>query len=194
MKQTAGMNLVTFIRKCQRSFFFKFCLEYISPFRGATNFPVFGLLMTFQSQDGSFFACFLACVILRFSSGATPTDCTEVSIATEPFQSTYLQMCPQTSVEVQDGDRTQDCLCSKHSAVYHSATQALFPLKTLCITKKFYCWMFEWNPAAATMTSSHKIQSSDTKIELTQSLHHCHSNMKSMPTLFIFVQCISIAS
>ena len=32
----------------------------------------------FQSQGGSFFACFLACVILRFTSGATPADCIEI--------------------------------------------------------------------------------------------------------------------
>ena len=33
-----------------------------------------------QSQGGSLFACFLACVILRFTSGATPADCIEVAI------------------------------------------------------------------------------------------------------------------
>ena len=30
-------------------------------------------------------ACFLASVILRFTSGATPADCMEVSMAAEPF-------------------------------------------------------------------------------------------------------------
>ena len=44
----------------------------------------------FQSQGGSLFACFLACVILRFTSGGTPADCIEVSMA-EPFQYTSLQ-------------------------------------------------------------------------------------------------------
>ena len=29
--------------------------------------------------------CFLPCVILRFTSGATPADCIEVSMAAEPF-------------------------------------------------------------------------------------------------------------
>ena len=38
----------------------------------------------FQSQGRSF-ACFFACVILRFTSSAAPTDCIEVSMAAEPF-------------------------------------------------------------------------------------------------------------
>ena len=37
---------------------------------------------------------------LRFTSGATPADCIEVSMAAEPFRSTYLQMCLQALVEV----------------------------------------------------------------------------------------------
>ena len=51
----------------------------------------------FQSQGGSL-ACFLTCVILRFTSGVTPADCIEGNMAAEPFQSTYLQMCPQALV------------------------------------------------------------------------------------------------
>ena len=48
------------------------------------------------------FACFLACVILRFTSGATPADCLQVSMAAKRFCSTYLQiMCPQAVVKVQ---------------------------------------------------------------------------------------------
>ena len=35
----------------------------------------------FQSQGGSLFACFLTCVTLRFTSGVTSADCTEVSMA-----------------------------------------------------------------------------------------------------------------
>ena len=55
----------------------------------------------FQSQGGSFFCvCFLSCVILRFTSGVTPADCVEVSMAAEPFRSTYLQTCPKALVEV----------------------------------------------------------------------------------------------
>ena len=38
----------------------------------------------FHSQGGSL-ACFLACVIIRFTSGVTPADCIEVSMAAEPF-------------------------------------------------------------------------------------------------------------
>ena len=49
--------------------FSNFSLEDISPFRGATD----GV----QSQGGSL-ECFLACVILKFTSGATPADCMEV--------------------------------------------------------------------------------------------------------------------
>ena len=53
----------------------------------------------FQSQGGSL-ACFLACVILKFTSGMTPADCIEVSMAAKPFQSTYLQTCSQALWEV----------------------------------------------------------------------------------------------
>ena len=37
---------------------------------------------------------------IRFTSGVKPTDYIEVSMAAEPFQSTYFQMCPQAFVEV----------------------------------------------------------------------------------------------
>ena len=40
----------------------------------------------FQSQGGSL-ACCLTWVILRFTSGVTPADCIEVSMAAEPFRS-----------------------------------------------------------------------------------------------------------
>ena len=56
----------------------------------------------FQSQGGPL-ACFLTCGILRFTSGVTPADCIEVSMAAEPFRSRYLQMCPQALVEVRAG-------------------------------------------------------------------------------------------
>ena len=36
---------------------------------------------------------FVASVILRFTSGVTPADCIRVSMAAQPFQSMYLQMC-----------------------------------------------------------------------------------------------------
>ena len=38
----------------------------------------------FQSQGGTL-ACFLACVILRFTSGVTPADYIEVNMAAEHF-------------------------------------------------------------------------------------------------------------
>ena len=37
---------------------------------------------------------------LRFTSGVTLADCIEVSMAAEPFLSTYLQTCWQALVEV----------------------------------------------------------------------------------------------
>ena len=48
----------------------------------------FGLLVTFAlgfKARVDPFASFLACVILRFTSGATPADCIGVSMAVEPF-------------------------------------------------------------------------------------------------------------
>ena len=56
----------------------------------------------FHSQGGSL-AWILACVILRFTSGVTPADCKEVSMAVEPFCPMYLQTCPQALVEVRAG-------------------------------------------------------------------------------------------
>ena len=53
----------------------------------------------FRSQGGSL-VCFLACVILRFTSGATPDDCIGISMADKPFQSTYLQTCSQAFEDV----------------------------------------------------------------------------------------------
>ena len=38
----------------------------------------------FQSQGG-YLVCFLTCVILGFTSGATPAECIEVSMAAEPI-------------------------------------------------------------------------------------------------------------
>ena len=39
----------------------------------------------FESQCGSLFACFLVCVILRFTFGVTPAHCIEVSMVAKPF-------------------------------------------------------------------------------------------------------------
>ena len=87
-------------------FYFFFCskfLEDISPFLGASDTPVldFWWRLSWVSKPGWIpFACFLAYVILRFTSGATPADCIEVRMAAKPFQSVYLQTCPQALVEV----------------------------------------------------------------------------------------------
>ena len=86
----------------------------------------------FKSQGESLFACFLTCVILRFTSGATPADCIEVSMAAERFQSTYLQTCLQVLVEVWAGARTQYCLCCEHSTEYHSATPSRLYVNFSC--------------------------------------------------------------
>ena len=60
----------------------------MSPFLG----PLIPVLWTsgdvypgFQSQGGSL-ACFLACVILRFTSGATPVDFFVASMAAQIFE------------------------------------------------------------------------------------------------------------
>ena len=82
--------------------FFSF-LEDMSPFRGATDTPVLDfcdIYPRFQSQGGGSLACFLTCVILRFTSCVTPAACMEVSMAAKPFQSTYLQTCPKALVGV----------------------------------------------------------------------------------------------
>ena len=72
-------------------FFLKF-FEDISPFCGATDTPVFGLLVT--SSLGfkaiGWIPCFCALSptcneFLRFTSDVTPADCVEVSKATQPF-------------------------------------------------------------------------------------------------------------
>ena len=76
-------------------FFFLNFLEDISPFRGATDTLVldFWWRLLWVSKPGWIpFACFLACIILRFTSGATPADCIEVSMAAESW-STYLETC-----------------------------------------------------------------------------------------------------
>ena len=85
-------------------FFLKTFLEDTSPFRGPL-IPLFcnssDICPGFQSQGGSLFTCFLACVILRFTSGVTPADCIEVGMVVEPFPSMYLWTCLQALVEVQ---------------------------------------------------------------------------------------------
>ena len=86
-------------------FLFKF-LEDISPFRGATDTPGldFWWHLPWVSKPG--WIPHLHALLparnefLRFSSGATPADCIQVSMAAEPFWSIYLQTCPQALVEV----------------------------------------------------------------------------------------------
>ena len=83
---------------------------FISPFCGATETAVF---WTFSEACPGFpFAYFLACVILRFTSGATPAECIEACMAAELFQSTHLQTCPQALVEIRTGARTYYCVAS----------------------------------------------------------------------------------
>ena len=68
------------------------------------------VFLRFQSQGKSLFACFFACVILRFTSSVTPAGCVMVSMAAEPFRSMYYQTCPQVLMEVRAGARTRDNL------------------------------------------------------------------------------------
>ena len=70
-----------------------------------TLIPCFGLPVTpalsFKARVEFLLTHFLACMLfLTFTSGATPGDCFEVSIAVEPFRSMCLQTCPQVSVEL----------------------------------------------------------------------------------------------
>ena len=59
----------------------------------------------FQSHSGSL-VCFLACVILRFTSGAKSADCTEVSMAAKPFGThTCRRVCKHC---LRFGTRTHD--------------------------------------------------------------------------------------
>ena len=109
-----------------KSFLFQFvnnfaAISYIAYFKGRysvflKNFwrtqvlfmgPLISLFLTsgdvcpgMQSQGGSL-ACFLTWVILRFTSGVTPANCIDVSMAAKPFWSKYLQTCPQALAEVQ---------------------------------------------------------------------------------------------
>ena len=100
--------------------FFKKILEDISPFRGATDTPVldFWWHLPWVSKLGWIpHLCALSPVcneFQRFTSGVTPADCIEVSIAAEPFQSMYLQMCPQALVEAQGSNLWPSMLQAWH--------------------------------------------------------------------------------
>ena len=113
-------STVSTVCVCYRQTKYCFFLNFdISPLRSATDTHVW------VSKPGWIhFVCFLACVILRFTSGATPAGCIEVSMAAKPFWFTYLQTCLQALVEVQSGAQTDNHLCCNHSAVYHWATPA----------------------------------------------------------------------
>ena len=68
-------------------FILKF-LEDISPFRGATDtlFRISGNVCPgFQNQGRISFCGFLTCVVLRFTSGVTLANCTDVSMTAKPF-------------------------------------------------------------------------------------------------------------
>ena len=82
----------------------------------------------FQSQSGSP-VCFLTFVILRFTSGVTPADCIEVSMAAKPFWSTYLNTDMSVSIAGGSGLKSMmvHAACSKHDTVHHSATLARLP-------------------------------------------------------------------
>ena len=85
--------------KLVRTPFFKQFLEDISPFVEPLK-PLFWIsgdvCPGFKSQAGSL-ACFLACMIPKYTSGATPADSMEVSMAAEYFMGTLrviqIQFC-----------------------------------------------------------------------------------------------------
>ena len=87
-------------------FLLKCFLEDTSPSCGATDTPVldFWWCLPWVSKPEwipHLHALLPACnEFLRFTSGVTPTDCIEVSMATKPFWSMYLQTCLQALVEV----------------------------------------------------------------------------------------------
>ena len=58
----------------------------------------------------------------RFTSGVTPADCIEVSMAAKPFQSTYMSTSIGGGLGLQP--ITVYATCSKHSTVNHSAIPA----------------------------------------------------------------------
>ena len=75
----------------------------------------------FQSQGGSLFACFVAGVILRFTSGATPADCKDFSM--------YLQTCPLSQFDILHLFKTV-CL-SKNTCRHHNGSFSL----TVCFQR-----------------------------------------------------------
>ena len=108
-----------------------FSLEDTSPFCGANDTPVLDFwwcLPWVESQGGYLCCTFLACVILRFTSGATPADCVEISMAAKPFWSTMRQDSnPRPSVR-----RPQCCILLGHS--YLAGSRDLSQ------------WKFTWKP------------------------------------------------
>ena len=56
--------------------------------------------LDFKARVDALLVCFLTCVILKFTSGATPADYLEVSMAAESFRSTCLWTYSQALVEV----------------------------------------------------------------------------------------------
>ena len=73
----------------------------------------------FQSQGGSLFVCFLECVICRFTTGVTHADCNRDQHGSQTFSIHILADVSIDRVEVQARAWTHDCLCGKHSTVYH---------------------------------------------------------------------------
>ena len=63
--------------------------SYTSPACGATDIPYFGLLVTsalgLKARVDPLIACFVTCVILRFTSGVTPADWKGRSAQQEAF-------------------------------------------------------------------------------------------------------------
>ena len=113
LQTNLGFSII--VRSARSGFFKKRFFGGQKFFSWSHWYPCFRLLV--MSALGSLVACFLTCVILRFTSGVTPADCT----AWQPSLFNP-QTCLQALVEVRTRAWTQDHLCSKHSAVYHSGS------------------------------------------------------------------------
>ena len=78
----------------------------------------------FKARVDPSLACFLASMFLRFTSGVTPADCTncmQIRMAAEPFQSTYLPTYPQARFSLGPNSGpllwwTQHCVPFGHSS------------------------------------------------------------------------------
>ena len=116
------------------AFQLKICLFLLLNFGGHKSFswghwyPLFwtsgDICAGFQRPEWIPFACFLTCVILRFTFCVTPADCIEVSMAAGPFWSLYLQTCLQALVEVRGSNPRSPMPLAAITVLYATPTPA----------------------------------------------------------------------